>query len=81
MEEQASCPTNDPTRLALQGQGLTVDPSCQSSRGLSRKQEGNRNHTTLGRTWSMPYNQPGLAVDDRNRYIGTLETTPNRRPR
>ncbi len=46
MKEQTSCPTKDPTRLVLQGQGLTVDPSCQSRRGLSRKQEGNRNHTT-----------------------------------
>ncbi len=26
MKEQASCPVKDPTRLALQGQGLTVDP-------------------------------------------------------
>ncbi len=42
MQEQASCPTKDPTRLTLPGQGLTVDPSCQSRRGLSRKQEGNR---------------------------------------
>ena len=39
MKEQASCPIKDPTRLALQGQGLTVDPSCQSCRGLSRKQQ------------------------------------------
>ena len=38
MREQASCPTKDPTRLVLQGQGLTVDPSCQSRCGLSRKQ-------------------------------------------
>ncbi len=38
MREQASCPTEDPTRLALQGQGLTVDPSFQSRCGLSRKQ-------------------------------------------
>ncbi len=38
MREQVSCPTKDPTRLALQGQGLTVDPSCQSCCGLSRKQ-------------------------------------------
>ncbi len=39
MEEQASCPTKDPKRLALQGQGLTVDPSCWSRRGLSQKKE------------------------------------------
>ncbi len=73
MEEQASCPTKDPTWLALQGQGLTVDLSCQSRRGLSRKQVRDRNHTTLGRIGSPPYNQPGLAVDDRERYIETLE--------
>ncbi len=81
MKEQASCPTKDPMRLALQGQGLTVDPSCQSRRGLSRKQEGNRNHITLERIGDTPYDQPGLTVDDRKRYIGTLETTPNRRSR
>ncbi len=81
MEEQASCPTEDPMRLALQSQGLTVDPSCQSRRGLSQKQEGNRNHPTLGRIGSTPYDQPGLAVNDQKRYIGTLETTPNRRSR
>ncbi len=39
MKEQASCLLKDPTRLALQGQGLTVNPSCQSCRGLSRKQQ------------------------------------------
>ncbi len=39
MKEQASCPIKDATRLALQGQGLTVDPSCQSCRGLSWKQQ------------------------------------------
>ncbi len=59
MEEQASCPTKDPTWLALQGQGLTVDPSCRSRRALSWKQEENRNHTTLGRIGSMPYDLPG----------------------
>ncbi len=39
MREQASCSIKDPTRLALQGQRLTVDPSCQFCRGLSRKQQ------------------------------------------
>ncbi len=86
MKEQTSCPTEDPTPLVLQGQGLArdwpgTDPSCQSRHGLSRKQEGNRNHTTLGRIGNTPYSRSGLAVDDRKRYIGTLEATPNRRPR
>ncbi len=81
MEERTSCPTKDPTRLVLQGQGLTVDPSCQSRSGLSKKQERNRNHTTLGRIGSTPYNQPGLGVGDQEHHIGTLETTPNRHPR
>ncbi len=81
MEEQASCPTKDPMRLALQGQGLTVNPSCQSRHGLSRKQEENRNHTTLGRIGNTPYNQPGLTVDDWRRYIGSWKATPSRRPR
>ncbi len=39
MKERASCPLEDPMRLALQGQGLTVNPSCQSCRRLSRKQQ------------------------------------------
>ncbi len=81
MKEQANCPIEDPTRLALQGQGLTVDPSCQSRRGLSKKQERNRNHTTLGRIGNTLYNQPGLTVDDQKYHIGTLETTPNGHPR
>ena len=81
MKEQASRPTKDPTRLALQGQELTVDLSCQSRRRLSRKPERNKDHTTLGRTGSMPYNQPRLIADDWNRYLGTSETTPTRRPR
>ncbi len=81
MKEQTSCPTKDPTRLVLQGQGLTVDPSCQSRRGLSKKQERNRNHTTLGRIGSMPYSQPGLGVDDQKHHIGTKGITPNGRPR
>ena len=80
MREQASCPTKDPMQLALQGQGLTVDPSCRSRRGLSRKQVRNRNHTISGGIGSTPYDQPGLTVDDRKHYIGTLETTPSRRP-
>ena len=81
MKEQASCPTKDPTRLALQGQGLTVDPSCQSRCRLSRKQEGNRNHTTLGRIGSTPYSQPGLEVDDQKHHIGTKGMTPHGHPR
>ncbi len=80
MEERTSCLTKDPTRLVLQGQGLTVDPSCQSRRGLSRKRKGNKNHTTLGRIGSTPYSQPGLTVNDRKHYIGTLEATSDRRP-
>ena len=59
MKEQASCLTEDPTRLALQGQGLTFDPSCQSRRGLSKKKERNRNHTTFGKIGNTPYRQPG----------------------
>ncbi len=81
MEEQASCPTKDPTRLALQGQGLTVDPSCQSRCGLSKKQEGHRNHTILERIGNTPYNQPGLGADDQKHHIGAKEITPNRHPR
>ncbi len=73
MREQASCPTKDLTRLALQGQGLPVDPSCQSYRGLSQKQRK--------KTGITPYDQPGLAADDRNRYIGTWEITPDVSPR
>ncbi len=81
MKERASCPTEDPTRLVLQGQGLTVDLSCQSHRGLSKKLIKNRNHTTRGRIGSMPCNQPGLGVDDQKYHIGTMEITPNRHPR
>ncbi len=81
MKEQTSCPTKDPMRLVLQGQGLTVDPSCRSRRGLSRKQERNRNHTILGRIGSTPYNQFGLGLEDQKYHIRTLETTPNGLPR
>ncbi len=80
MKEQASCPTEDPTRLVLQGQGLTVDPSWQSRRGLSKKLTENRNHTTMGRIGSKPCNQPRLGVDDQPHHIGTMEITPNRHP-
>ncbi len=80
MKERVSCPTEDPTRLVLQGQGLTVDPSCQSRRGLSKRSTRNRNHTTTGRITNTPYNQPGLRVVDQKHHIGTLETTPNRHP-
>ncbi len=81
MKEQTSCPTKDPTWLVLQGQGLTVDPSCRSHHGLSRKQERNRNPTTLGKIGSMPYNQPGLGVDDQKHHIGTKGITPHGHPR
>ncbi len=60
MREQASCPTKDPMQLALQGQGLTVDPSCRSRRGLSRKQVRNRNHTISGGIGSTPLTSPDL---------------------
>ncbi len=80
MNERTSCPTKDQTWLVLQGQGLTVDPSCRSRRGLSRKQEGNRNHTTLGRIGSTPYNQHGLEVDDQEHHIETKRITPPRHP-
>ncbi len=81
MKEPTSCPTKDLTWLVLHGQGLTVDPSCQSRRGLSKKQEGNRNHTTLGWIGSTPYSQPGLEVDNQKHHIGTKGMTPHGHPR
>ncbi len=78
MEERASCQTEDPTRLVLQGQGLTVDLSCQSRRGLSKKSTRNRNHTTMGKIRNMPYDRPGLRIATQKHHIGTLETILNR---
>ncbi len=80
MKEQASCPTEDPTRLVLQGQGLTVGPSCRSRRGLSKKLTKTRNYTTLGKIGSTPYSQHGLGIDDQKHPIGTKEITPSRHP-
>ncbi len=49
MEEQASCPPKDPTRLALQGQRLTVDPSCQSRRRVVTKARRKQESHHLGK--------------------------------
>ncbi len=74
MEEPTSCPTKDPTQLVFQGQGLTVDPSCQSRCRLSTSKEGSKNHTTLGRIESTPYGQPGLTVVHRDLENNTEQT-------
>ncbi len=46
-------------------------------RVVTKAMKENRNHTTLGRIGSMPYDQPGLAADDRSHHTGTWKITPD----